>query len=384
MRDRPRVGEILLEAGIIDEMQLAAALGEQTRWGRRLGMTLVKLGMVQEGQLVRALARQFDMPVASLAGKKIAPEVIALVPARVAIDHTVIPLFTKKDGPKGQLFLGMEDPSDLGVLDDLAFRTGMAIRPVMVGPTELGEAIDRYYNARPAPSSSTLPDALRASDTLTETHLRRPEAAPTLAELLKPGPPAPDTAQPTTALPSAAKADATVSLSSAPTPAARVERLAACVEAIDATPLLPVTPDVDPEVEPTGPVAEPEARPEPASVALPTPASVPTPEPLELDAPEAVAPPPVPPPAAVAPAPLASSDAAPAAPDIDRASAPPVVQPAADRLAHDVARAVEETERTRLVAKAIAHLLIEKGVLTYEELHARIDKLKPSRPGASD
>lgn len=148
MQNRPRVGEILVSAGIIDEMQLEAALGEQQRWGRRLGVTLIKMGMVEEGHLIRALAKQLDLPVASLAGKRIPEDVIALVPARVASEHGVIPLFTKDGGRNGQLFLGMEDPSNLAVLDDLSFRTGMEIRPVMVGPTELGEAIDRYYHAR--------------------------------------------------------------------------------------------------------------------------------------------------------------------------------------------------------------------------------------------
>ena len=110
MQHRPRVGEILVAAGIIDEMQLQAALGEQQQWGRRLGVTLIKLGMVEEGHLIRALAKQLDLPVASLAGKRISDEVIRLVPARVALEHNVIPLFTKQDGPNGQLFLGMEDP----------------------------------------------------------------------------------------------------------------------------------------------------------------------------------------------------------------------------------------------------------------------------------
>jgi hypothetical protein len=165
MRDKPKVGEILVQAGIIDELQLASALGEQARWGRRLGMTLIKLGMVQEGQLVRALAKQFDLPVASLAGKKIAPEVIALVPAKVACEHSVIPLFVKKEGRKGQLFLGMEEPSDLGVLDDLAFRTGMMIRPVMVGPSEIGEAIDRYYTGKPAAAAPAPAEPIRSGDT---------------------------------------------------------------------------------------------------------------------------------------------------------------------------------------------------------------------------
>jgi hypothetical protein len=57
----------------------------------------------------------------------------------------------------------MEDPSNLAVLDDLGFLTGMEIHPVMIGPTELGEAIDRYYltgaarqRNRPAESNETL------------------------------------------------------------------------------------------------------------------------------------------------------------------------------------------------------------------------------------
>ncbi len=171
MNDRPKLGEILVTAAIIDEMQLTTALGEQERWGRRLGVTLIKMGMVEEGHLIRALAKQLDLPVASLAGKKIPAEVIALVPARVASEHGVIPLFTKDDGPNGQLYLGMEDPSDLTVLDDLSFRTGMEIRPVMVGPSELGEAIDRFYhgrnNAGPPPSAP-----FRNGDTMSARSLR--------------------------------------------------------------------------------------------------------------------------------------------------------------------------------------------------------------------
>ncbi len=170
MQNRPRVGEILVAAGIIDEMQLEAALGEQKRWGRRLGVTLIKMGMVEEGHLIRALAKQLDLPVASLAGKRIPKEVIALVPARMASEHGVIPLFTKSGGRNGQLYLGMEDPFNLAVLDDLAFRTGMEIHPVMVGSTELGEALDRYYHGHDGGASQR--DAFKKGDTLNPGSLR--------------------------------------------------------------------------------------------------------------------------------------------------------------------------------------------------------------------
>lgn len=333
MRDRPKVGEILVQAGIIDELQLASALGEQKRWGRRLGLTLIKLGMVQEGQLVRALAKQFDLPVASLAGKKIAPEVIALVPARVASEHSVVPLFVKKEGHREQLFLGMEEPSDLGILDDLAFRTGMVIRPVMVGPTEIGEAIDRYYNAKPTPAPSpSLPDPMRGADTLSETNLRsiQEDAAPSLSQLLKPSPvpaamPAP---MPAASIPSAAARPA----------AARV---------LDATPLI-----LDPPI---------------ATVELPVATA-----PAATEVLIAVVPMPTPPmPSSAVPAPTLAIVEAMAIGDALR-----------DAQAASLARALEETERTRLVAKAIAHLLIEKGVLTLDEIQARIEKLKTMRPGS--
>lgn len=140
-----RVGEILLAAGAIDETQLSGALAEQCQWGGRLGVTLVKLGMVTENDLIRALAQQLGLPVASVAGKRIPEEVIALVPARVAFERGVLPLFLKTGNHPTKLFLGMEDPSDFAVLDDLSFRTGLEIQPVMVGPSELSVAIDKFY-----------------------------------------------------------------------------------------------------------------------------------------------------------------------------------------------------------------------------------------------
>ena len=263
MNEQVKVGEILVQAGVIDELQLSSALGEQSRWGRRLGVTLIKMGMVEEGHLVRALANQLDLPVANLAGKRISDEVIALVPMRVASEHGVIPLFVKREGRTAQLFLGMEDPSNLAVLDDLSFRTGMEIHPVMIGPTELGEAMDRYYLGGTASSTgvATTPSGEMSDDTIGELSLRR------------------------------------------------------------------VT---EGETPPRSPLPEQSAAPASGHSGLPVASSNEE---------------------------LALRDRAPALPE---------------GLLDDVARAVEETERTRAVAKAIAQLLIEKGILTLEEVQASI------------
>ena len=79
MRQRLKVGEILIKAGVIDEMQLAAALGDQSNWGGRLGVALVKMGLVEESDLVRALAQQLQIPVVKLEGKRVQQEVLDLV-----------------------------------------------------------------------------------------------------------------------------------------------------------------------------------------------------------------------------------------------------------------------------------------------------------------
>ena len=150
MHNTPKIGELLIHAGVIDALQLETALVEQEQWGRRLGVTLIKLGMVEENHLIRALAQQLGLPATSLEGRRIAPETISLVPSRVAMEHSVIPLFVKRADSCGKLFLGMEDPSKLEVLDDLCFRTGLEIQPVMMGPTELAQAIDRYYTRKEA------------------------------------------------------------------------------------------------------------------------------------------------------------------------------------------------------------------------------------------
>jgi hypothetical protein len=147
MGRKRRLGQILVEAGMIDDFQLRSALSDQKRWGRPLGVTLLKLGFMEEDELVRVLSRQLDVPIVDLQGKRIAPAALSALSIQIAEKARCIPLFQRDDGGRTVLYLGMEDPTDLSVLDDLAFRTGMEIRPVLVGPNQLTDAIERHYNA---------------------------------------------------------------------------------------------------------------------------------------------------------------------------------------------------------------------------------------------
>ena len=141
----PRLGEMLIQAGLIDEHQLSAALADQSRWGRPLGATLVKMGFVEESDLLPALAHQLGTPMARLAGKKICPELLAMVPRDMAEGFRLVPLFIEGEGVRKTLHVGVEDPTNIAALDDLAFRTGLKIKAVLVATSELSEALQRGY-----------------------------------------------------------------------------------------------------------------------------------------------------------------------------------------------------------------------------------------------
>ena len=163
MSKRLKLGEMLVAKGLISDTQLAAALGEQRRWGKRLGMTLVLMGYLEEEVLIRTLAAQLKLPVARIRGKRVNAEVIELVPVELAEKHRCLPLFMKDQGGSRELFLAMEDPSDLDAQAELGFRIGFRIRPVLVAPTELEDALQRHYHWAAVAGASSPPLAPVAS-----------------------------------------------------------------------------------------------------------------------------------------------------------------------------------------------------------------------------
>jgi type IV pilus assembly protein PilB len=146
MKDKPKLGELLVQAGAVDDAQLKSALGDQRQWGPPLGMTLVRMGFLDEETLIETLASQLKLPVVKLGGKQVNPEVLERVPIDLAEKHRCIPLLVNDEGGQQVLYLGMEDPSDLEALDEISFRLSEKVRPVLVMPTELEEALQRHYH----------------------------------------------------------------------------------------------------------------------------------------------------------------------------------------------------------------------------------------------
>jgi type IV pilus assembly protein PilB len=183
MKEKPKLGELLVEAGAIDDAQLKSALGEQRQWGRPLGMTLVRMGFLDEDTLIHTLANQLKLPVVKLSGKQVNAEVLERVPVDLAEKHRCIPLLVNDEGGQQVLYLGMEDPADLEALDDISFRLGEKVRPVLVMPTELEEALKRHYHwAAKADSEAASRAAAAEPEVVEMPSEEEPEASPVQAD----------------------------------------------------------------------------------------------------------------------------------------------------------------------------------------------------------
>jgi hypothetical protein len=142
MTAKRRVGELLLEAGVVGERELEAALEYGRRWGVRIGRALVELRLATERQIVQALALQTGLdpaPLDRLARRPLA-EALRLVPRDFAVENNVLPIAADS----ATLTVAVSDP-DLALADELRFRTGRRVRMCIAGEDELGDAIRRHY-----------------------------------------------------------------------------------------------------------------------------------------------------------------------------------------------------------------------------------------------
>ena len=138
-----QLSDILLENGLVDELQLAAAFDEHQRLGRPLGRVLVEQGALSESQLVAALASQIGLEFVDLTEFSVDGSAIGRVSAVVCRRHTVLPI----GYDNGRLLLAMADPGNVFALDDVRQLSGMEPRPVVATREDLLSAIDRFCRA---------------------------------------------------------------------------------------------------------------------------------------------------------------------------------------------------------------------------------------------
>jgi type IV pilus assembly protein PilB len=149
-KENKKLGELLLEAGLIDDFQLKSALSEQSEWGGRVGSIMIKKGFVSEKDMLSAIEKQYGLFVISLDKiEKPSDDVLKMVAADVAKKFGIFPV-----GLEGKtLLLAIADPTDLKTIDDITFKLGMRIKPLLALESEIMRAISVYYDGNIAGES---------------------------------------------------------------------------------------------------------------------------------------------------------------------------------------------------------------------------------------
>jgi type IV pilus assembly protein PilB len=142
---RKRLGELLVEAGAIDSMQLQSALGYQRQWGGKLGSVLIDRGFITEPKLVATIAAQLGVGVVQISKLRVDPRAIAMIPVALAEQLRVFPLEIRGSEKSETLVVAMSDPTDLAAIDQLQFRTQKRVQPVLAGDRDIHVAIRRHY-----------------------------------------------------------------------------------------------------------------------------------------------------------------------------------------------------------------------------------------------
>jgi general secretion pathway protein E len=136
-----KLGEILVDAGLITPEQLSQAVEEARQQQKRLGDYLQDEGMVAAEDVALALSLQLNVPIIDLTRHRVQPEALALVPEEYARQHDLIPVDLTGDS----LVVVMADPLNMHTLEDLRARARKIIQPAVGIPSDIREAIDRNY-----------------------------------------------------------------------------------------------------------------------------------------------------------------------------------------------------------------------------------------------
>lgn len=139
---RKRLGDFLVEAGLLTQAQLTTVLELQKDKRGFLGQLLVHKGWLTEAQLCQALADMLQIENVDIEKAQIDPAVVKLVPDSLAASCNVLPLFIEQN----ILYLAMENPLDTGVTQLIQYELGMRVVPLVAPASQLRHIIAKYYH----------------------------------------------------------------------------------------------------------------------------------------------------------------------------------------------------------------------------------------------
>jgi type IV pilus assembly protein PilB len=141
---RKKLGELLLQANLIDQKTLENALEIQKTQKKKIGQILIDMGVTDDEKIAKALASQLKIPFLRLNDIDIPKDVIDLIPHDMAENYLLLPIKVVKK----QLIIVMANPLEFYALDDLRFITQMDIFTTIAPQSDILFAIQKFYPKR--------------------------------------------------------------------------------------------------------------------------------------------------------------------------------------------------------------------------------------------
>ena len=168
--NRERVGHQLVEAKVVSSENLTKALAIQQEEGGRLGSIFVRMGVLSESTLLEFLSQQYGVSTVELSTCSIEEELRVLLPLDVVQHHLVVPI--RKTASR--LTLAMVDPTNSSLLEELRFRTGLHITPMVASESDIRTTIRQAYGQSPNGFSATTDQSSRPGAVAQKTSEVRP------------------------------------------------------------------------------------------------------------------------------------------------------------------------------------------------------------------
>lgn len=137
-----KLGALLVREGLVTEEDLEEALRYQVIYGGKLGCNLVEMGLVEEEKMARVLGKKLGItyvPPEKL--QNLPSDLLNIVPKKIAEKYRVLPVARENK----KVFLAMADPADLNAIDEIAFRIGYIVKPVLAPESRLLIALEQHY-----------------------------------------------------------------------------------------------------------------------------------------------------------------------------------------------------------------------------------------------
>lgn len=139
-----RLGDVLVNSGIITAEDLQRGLELQKGSGRKLGETLVDAGITTEENIARALSSQLGYEMVDLQDITIDEEILNLIPVNILKKHSMLP-FEYSAAGMNVIRVAMADPMNMAAMDDINIITNLQVEPVVATSQDIMLALDRYF-----------------------------------------------------------------------------------------------------------------------------------------------------------------------------------------------------------------------------------------------